>query len=75
MSPPTNRQTDLCLPDPRDEPEFVWRVARDRAVTAYRWWSRAPVEHRRAAYAVYLAAEEQEAAAAEHLRIGTAEAT
>ena len=55
-----------------DERVNAWRRARDWARAAYEWWYRAPFEDRRSAYAVYVAAEEQEAAAAEHLRLGTA---
>jgi hypothetical protein len=74
MRPLTNTHTDVEVPDPCDDPAYVWRRARDRAFVAYQWWSRAPVKHRRAAYAVYVAAEEQEAAAAEHLRLMVADA-
>ena len=73
MSPPTSTQANGVIPDPRADPWYAWRVARDRAVTAYRYWSRAPVEDRRLAYAAYFAAEEQEATAAEDLRLATAE--
>jgi hypothetical protein len=74
MNHPTNTQPDAVLPVSIDEPVRAWRAARDRSLMAYRWWSQASAEDRRAAYAVYLAAEDQEAAAAEHLRLGTAKA-
>jgi hypothetical protein len=55
--------------DPREDLDMVWRVARQTALMAYRDWCQAPYEQRRTAYAVYRAAEEQEAAAAEHMRL------
>jgi hypothetical protein len=74
MDHSSDPQTEIFYRLPLDERARAWRVARDWAHTAYQWWSRAPVKERQAAYAVYLAAEDQEAAAAEHLRLGTAAA-
>jgi len=65
MSPSSN---------PQESGEHIWRTARDSARTAYRRWSEAPRGQHRVAYAAYLAAEEQEAAAAGHLWRATARA-
>jgi hypothetical protein len=50
----------------QDTPESLyeaWREARERAASAYEAWCRTSIEERRNAYAVYLAAVDQEAAA------------
>jgi hypothetical protein len=57
------------LDDLHAERQRAWREARDRALVAYRRWSAAAHEHGRDLYAAYRAAEDQEAAAADHLRV------
>ena len=48
----------------------AWMHAREEAHAAYLAWSQAEEPDRRAAYAVYRAAEEREAAAAEAFGVG-----
>jgi hypothetical protein len=57
------------LNDLQADRQHEWRQARDRALAAYRRWSAGAREHGRDLYAAYRAAEDQEAAAAEHLRV------
>lgn len=49
----------------------AWQRARDDAVHAYRAWVDAPPTRRRHAYAVYVAAADREAAAADRLAVCT----
>jgi hypothetical protein len=48
----------------------AWMSAREESHAAYRAWSEAEEPDRKLAYAVYLAAEEREAAAADAFGVG-----
>jgi hypothetical protein len=66
---PSSPARDLHHPSIREDLRHSWRSARDAALIAYRCWTDAEQCDRQDAYLVYIAAEEQEAAAAEHMRI------
>jgi hypothetical protein len=55
------------LPRMREELYDAWQAARDQALLAYRIWCAAPSDEQGDAYAAHLAAEDREAAAADHL--------
>jgi hypothetical protein len=55
------------LPVSFEEAPQAWRAAEDEARLAYRAWCEAKAHERRAAYAVFLAADDRAAAAAEAL--------